>query len=124
MNGPAGLLLIAAGVGVLLVTRLGRTGGRRPLLLASAAGVLACLMVLLLPFSLAALVYRDFGEGRDRVLLLALTVGPPVLAWALALTSLRLLRRRGRFVLLSGLTLAGVCTWLTLTGVLNVLPYG
>ncbi|WP_407540024.1 hypothetical protein Q0M94_01090 [Deinococcus radiomollis] len=80
--------------------------------------MLAVLLVLALPLSLTVLMYGvpDGSPVDDLVLLRALEVGSPLLAPALALASLLLMRGWQRLSVVAALLLASVFTWLLLIG--------
>ena len=117
LAGTAACLLVALSLPVLVGSALLRNGRWRPAL-ALAAGVLAVLLALALPLSLTVLMYGvpDGSPVDDLVLLRALEVGSPLLAPALALASLLLMRGWQRLSVVAALLLASVFTWLLLIG--------
>ncbi|WP_407568887.1 hypothetical protein [Deinococcus altitudinis] len=117
LAGVAACLLVVLAVPLLVGSVVWRNGRWRPAL-ALAAGVLAVLLVLALPLSLTVLTYGVPAGSpvADLVLLRTLGVGPPLLAPALALASLLLLRGWQRLSVAAALLLASVFTWLLLVG--------
>ncbi|MGY2895833.1 hypothetical protein [Deinococcus sp. UYEF24] len=117
LAGVAACLLVVLGVPVLVGSVVFRNGRWRPAL-ALVAGVSSVLLVLALPLSLTVLMYGVPAGSplADLILLRTLEVGPPLMAPALALTSLLLLRGWYRLSVAAALLLAGVFTWLLLIG--------